>query len=111
MRTTILITGIVLAILAPACGSRHEGASETSPSGTNSSLRDAPLPPRFAFFHTNVDAITLEEVTNRIGPYSRVGHLSPNDPELTYEFDFEDHTALLVTLKRPFQSRNTVQRV
>src|SRR5215831_5801524 len=111
MRTAILISGITLAMFAPGCGSRHEGGSEISASGTNSVFHEAPLPPQFAFIQAHLDAITLGEVTNRIGPYSHVGHLSPNDPELTYEFDLLDHGALLVSLERPFDARNRVHRV
>ena len=111
MRTKILISGIMLAMFAAACGSRHEGGSEVSSSGTNVVMPEAALPPQFAFIQTNLDVITLEEVTNKIGPYSHVGHLSPDSPELTYEFDLPDHAALLVSLQRPFDSRNRVHRV
>lgn len=92
-------------------GGSHETGSGTSSSQTNGVSGEAPLPPQYAFIQTNLDSITLEEVTNRIGPYTRVGHLSPNSPELTYEFDMPDHAALLVMLERQFDSRNRVHRV
>jgi hypothetical protein len=111
MRTDILIVGVVLAVFAAGCGSGQQAGLETTPAGTNSPPREAPLPAQFAFIQTNLDVITLEEITNRIGQYSRVGHLSPDSPELTYEFDLPDHSALLVTLERPFQARNRVHRV
>ena len=68
------------------------------------------MPAQYRFIQTNLDSISLEEVTNRIGPYTRVGHLSPDSPELTYEFDMPDHSALLVMMERPFDSRNRVHR-
>jgi hypothetical protein len=96
---------------ASKADSRAETGSATSSSQTNGISGEAPLPPQYAFIQTNLDSITLQEVTNRIGPYTRVGHLSPDDPELTFEFDMPDHSALLVMLERPFDSRNRVHRV
>lgn len=98
-------------MFAAACGSRHEGEPGSSSSGADGMLHEAPVPAQFAFIQTNLDVITLEEVTNKIGPYSHVGHLSPDSSELTYEFDLPDHAALLVSLQRPFDSRNRVHRV
>lgn len=116
MRIDTLIAGIALAVFAAGCGSRHETVPEATDTDTNA-LHEAALPPQFAFIQTNLDSITLEEVTNKIGTYSRVGHLSLDNPELTYEFDLPDHSALLLTLERPFQeerphqARNRVHRV
>jgi len=94
-----------------SAGSRSETGLGSSSSQTNSLPNEAPLPPQYRFIQTNLDSITLEEVTNRIGPYTRVGHLSPDSSELAYEFDTPDHAALLVMLERPFDSRNRVHRV
>lgn len=102
---------VVLVVMAPGCDSRHEGGPGDSSSKTSGASHEATLPPQYTFIQTNLDSITLEEVTNRIGPYSQVGHLSPDSPELTYEFDLPDHSALLVSLERPFDSRNRVHRV
>jgi hypothetical protein len=110
MRIDILIASITLALFAVACDSRHQTDSGSSSVVTNSTPRQTPLPPQFAFIETNLDSITLEEVTNRIGPFSRVGHLGPDSPVLAYEFDLPDHSALLVILDRPFQARNRVHR-
>jgi hypothetical protein len=96
---------------ASKADSRSETSSATSSSQTNGVPGEAPVPPQYAFIQTNLDSITFEEVTNRIGPYTHVGHLSPDDPELTFEFDMPDHSALLVMLERPFDSRNRVHRV
>jgi hypothetical protein len=103
--------GVALALLASSCGSRHEGGSEASSSETSGESHEEHLPPQYAFIETNLDTITLEEVTNRLGPYSKVGHLSPDSAELVYEFDLPDHSALLVILERPFDARNRVHRV
>src|SRR5204863_1751455 len=89
----------------------HETVSEAPATDTNSTPHPAALPPQFAFIQTKLGSITLDEVTNRIGHYSRVGHLSPDSEELTYEIDLPDHSALFVTLERPFQARNRVHRV
>ena len=114
MRTVDHLTtfglGFALALLASSCGSRHEGGSEASSLEASGESHEANLPPQYAFIETNLDTVTLEEVTNRIGPYSKVGHLSPDSPELTYEFDLPDHSALLVILERPFDARNRVHR-
>jgi hypothetical protein len=85
-----------------SAGWRFETGSGSSSSQTNGLPNEAPLPPQYRFIQTNLDSITLEEVTNKIGPYS---------PELTYEFDMPGHAALLVMLERPFDSRNRVHRV
>ena len=103
--------GLVLGVMAVGCDSRHEGGAGTSSAEITGASHQAPLPPQYTFIETNLDSITLEEVTNRIGPYTRVGHLSPDSPELTYEFDLPDHAALLVSLERQFDSRNRVHRV
>ena len=108
--TITALTSMALGVFTSSCGPRHESGSE-SLSPETSALHEATLPPQFAFIQTNLDVITLEEVTNKIGPYSRVGHLSRDSPELTYEFDLPDHAALLVSLERPFDSRNRVHRV
>ena len=103
--------GLTLAVMAVGCDSRNQGGSGTPSAETSGVSHEAPLPQQYAFIQTNLDSITLEEVTNRIGPYTRVGHLSPDSPELTYEFDLPDHAALLVSLERQFDSRNRVHRV
>src|SRR5436190_23691991 len=82
--------------------SRRGADSARSCSQTNALSGEAPLPAQYQFIQSNLDSISLEEVTNRIGPCTRVGHLSPDSPELTYEFDMPDHSALLVMMERPF---------
>jgi hypothetical protein len=109
----IFILSLVPAMLLAGCDSRRHGNSGTSNYETNQAPGETSLPQQFAFIQTNLDSITLEDITNRIGPYSREGHLSPDSPEITYEFDFPDHSALLVTLERPrpLQAKNKVHRV
>jgi hypothetical protein len=108
----IFILSLVLAMPSTGCDSRKHGDSGTSNYETNRIPGEAALPQQFAFVQTNLDSITLEDITNRIGPYSRSGHLSPDSPEVTYEFDFPDHSALLISLERPrpLQAKNKVHR-
>jgi hypothetical protein len=111
MRAKMLLVTMSLAAFVAGCGSHHEANPGAQAADTNALPHEAPLPPQFAFIQTNLNSITLEEVTNRIGPYSRVGHLSPDSPETAYEFDLPDHATILVMLWGPYQARNRVYRV
>jgi hypothetical protein len=107
MRIDILIPSIALAVVAAGCDSRPAGSSSM---GTNSTFHQASLPPKFAFIETNLDVMTIEQITQRVGNYTRVGHLRQNRDELAYEFDLPDGSAVLLTPERPFQARNRVHR-
>jgi hypothetical protein len=103
----ILFAVAAAAVFAVGCGSHDQ-------SGSGDAKSPAPpafLPPGFAFIRTNLDIMTLEEVTNKVGSYSRVGHLSPDDEALAYEFDLKDGSAVLLIPERPYQSRNRVHTV
>jgi hypothetical protein len=102
---------VMFCAFASSC-SRHEGGSESSYSETSGAAWEEHLPPEYAFIETNLDKITLEEITNKLGPYTRIGRLSLNSSdEFVCEFDLPDHSALLVVMERRLDARNRVHRV
>jgi hypothetical protein len=103
----IFFTVAAVALFAAGCGS-HEQSVSTEVNGT---AAPASLPPQFAFIQTNLDIMTLQEVTNRVGSYSRVGHLSRGDLRLAYEFDLPDGSVVLLIPTRPYEARNRVHTV
>jgi hypothetical protein len=103
----ILFTVAAAAAFAAGCGS-HEQSDSGS---VKSQAPRASLPPQFAFLETNLDIITLQEVTNRVGSYTRVGHLSRGDDRLAYEFDLRDGSVVLPIPTRPYEARNRVHTV
>jgi len=112
MKTKLqFISAVLLGAFVSSCGSRHEGGSESPSSETTGASHEEHLPPQYAFIETNLGTITLQDVIDKLGPYTKVGRLSPdNTEELVYEFDFPDHSALLVSLQRRFEARNRVYR-
>jgi hypothetical protein len=100
-------TVAVAAVFAAGCGSHDQNVS----SDARSPAPPAFLPPGFAFIRTNLDIMTLEEVTNRVGSYTRVGRLRPDEDALAYEFDLKDGSAVILIPERPYQARNRVHMV
>jgi hypothetical protein len=106
-RIIILMTGAAVGVLAAGCGSHDQSVSNEP----KSPPPQASLPPQFAFIQTNLHVMTVQEVADRVGNYSRVGHLRQDDATLTYEFDLPDGSAVLLTPERPFEARNRVHSV
>ena len=105
MRTYYLLAGVVLAVFAAGCSRSNTTSSPVAATETN-------LPPQFAFIQTNLDTITLEQVTASVGPYQHVGRLPEDGDAVTYEFDLPDGSAVLVVADHPTRAgRNTVHRV
>lgn len=113
MKTNITIatlTSIALGVFTSSCDSRHQGGSEPPSSQASGTSQEPRLPPEFAFIEEKLGTITLKEVVDKIGPYHKEGHLSPDSPEMVYEFDLPNHSALLVIMEAPFDNRNRVHR-